>query len=146
MYKYILSIILPFLLFAVACVNANDSEKNKDLRLLKEGVIQALLDKSDLTKYFHADLLPERSPLVIVENNIIKNDLDLNKFGRPVVFMEKNMAKKHNKPYLEISSLSIENGESTIQFTYPIEGISGITEFNIVNGEWELKEQEIIER
>lgn len=123
-----------------------NAESEKDTQTLEEKLLQQLLDKSDLNRYFHADALPERKPLVIINNGIVKKVSHLEKFDRPVLFMEKDEIEKSSIPYLEIRSLIVSDKESKINYSYRVEGIRGAAIFAFVNGKWNLTEENISEQ
>lgn len=110
-----------------------------------EILAQITLDLNALENYYHVDVLPERSPLVVI-NNIVNQDINLNKFGKDIVYMEKDEAVKNGKAYFEFTSFNIDSKNATVKFLYPIEGIAGKVIFEKNNSEWKINHWEIVER
>lgn len=145
MKKYLWTTIVSLLLI-FGCVNAESPADSKKINFMKQQVVQALLDNSSLNSYFHAGVLPGRIPLLIVINDVFTEKLELKKFGRSVEFMEKDMIESQNRPYLNIHYLIFENNESRISYEYPAEGIRGNAVFRLVDGNWNLVSDEIVEK
>ncbi|MCF6211714.1 MAG: hypothetical protein L3K24_13820 [Gammaproteobacteria bacterium] len=129
MKKYLWTTIVSLLL-VFSCVNAESPADSKKINFMKQQVVQALLDNSSLNSYFHAGVLPGRIPLLIVINDVFTEKVELNKFGRSVEFMEKDMVENQNRPYLNVHYLIFENNESRISYEYPAEGIRGNAVFS----------------
>lgn len=126
--------------------NIQINNMKENIQMTNEKLVQQLLDKSNLDKYFHADVLPERKPLILLKNNNTKYFSNLYKFDVPVIVMDKKEINKSNYPYLEINSLNTsEDKESKIDFSYAVEGIKGSVIFKLKDGKWEITDQEIIE-
>ena len=111
-------------------------------------IAQLTLDLVKLKKYYHIDVLPERSPLVIFNNTMIDmENIKLEKFGKGTVYVDKEGLKTYqDKAYFEFNSISIDNKKATIHFTYAIEGITGMVSFKKNNDTWVVFDSEIIER
>jgi len=144
MKKYFISIVISFLLLS-GCSNAADTHQNKTNASVTQYLLQKMLDDSDLNKYFHVNVFPERAPLIVLTNNYIDEKIVLRKFDQPVVYMEKKRADDVGAVYLEISSLEVNNDKTVIKFRYRAEGIKGFVVFEEDNNDWILIDQEIIE-
>jgi hypothetical protein len=144
MKKYFISIVISFLLLS-GCGNATSANQNKTNTSVTQYLLQKMLDDSDLNKYFHVNVFPERAPLIVVTNNFIDEKIVLRKFDQPVVYMEKKRADDIGAVYLEISSLEVSNDKTVIKFRYQAEGIKGFVAFKEDNSDWILIDQEIIE-
>ena len=87
-----------------------------------------------------------RKPLKMLEHGIINssNLHGINKFGLPVVFVNKKQIK-NSKYHISIGDWTAVNGELRVQLFYPIEGIIINYMFEKVNGQWEIKDFIIVE-
>ena len=107
-------------LMPAACLTRND--RNMPEHNNVAAIIQTLIDHPNLDRYFHADVRPERKPLVIVLEGAPASTLSsLRKFGQPV----KAAAAGHSGPVLAITIGKPQAGATRVDFTYDVEGISG---------------------
>ena len=95
--------------------------------------------------YYHIDTLPMRSPLILVKNEFT-TDLKLKKFGKEVVILDKQDVQNSNKPYLEFTNIKVVQNIAYVEFIYPVEGIYGNVELELVNAKWLIKSKKIMER
>lgn len=109
----------------------NENTPNENL----QEIIQKSIDLPKLQQYYHIDVLPERSPLIILKSELIPSTLKLNKFGEPVEIMEES-----SKAHLVFSTIDIQQNTGTINFSYPIEGISIQIKFIKTDNEWLINE------
>jgi len=144
MKKYFISLVISFLLLS-GCSNAADTHQNKTNVSVTQYLLQKMLDDSNLNKYLHVNVFPERAPLIVVTNSFIDEKIVLRKFDQPVVYMEKKRADDVGAVYLEISSLERSNDKTVIKFRYRAEGIKGLVVFEEDNNDRILIDQEIIE-
>lgn len=111
-------------------------------------IAQLTLDLGKLKKYYHIDVLPERSPLVIFNNTMIDmENIKLEKFGKGVVYINKKDVKTYqDKAYFEFNSITIDNKKATSHFTYAIEGITGMASFQKNNNKWVVLDSKLVEK
>src|SRR5262245_37049012 len=92
-----------------------------------QALVQATIDVPSLQPYFHVDRDQTRKPLILVQNENVSAQLQLNKFGVPVLIVPR--AQLQGRPYLEFRALDVHDGAATVQFDYPIEGVRGTVQF-----------------
>ncbi len=124
------------------CADSRNGTARPDLEVLA----QLVLDLDAMNGYFHADKLPERIPLVVIQNQLVGPDLKLSKFGQPVVFMDKTNAQKNKRAHIELTHADIQPAQATIQFVYPAEGIAGTVSFTKSGKDWRVEKYNIVER
>jgi hypothetical protein len=106
--------------------------------------IQLLIDHWKLERYYHADKLPERKPLVISVEGVDAGKLgDLKKFGAPVKVQS---AAQSEAPLLAIKVQEMPDGRTQMDFTYSVEGVVGKAMFANKGGAPELIEISVVER
>ena len=110
----------------------------------RQALLQQTIDLKSLQPYYHVDKIPARSPLLLIQNEIVGGGIRLSKFGQPVEVVERSEVKK--RPHLEITKLAVSGDQVTVEFRYPPEGIAGTVRFNKVGAEWREKSHEIVER
>ena len=108
-------------------------------------IIQKSIDLPKLQQYFHIKENPDRSPLIILKSDKITSTLELNKFGKQVNILDKLDIEKQGKAYLIFTKISINQNTASINFSYPVEGISVRIEFVKKNNEWSIEKSELIE-
>ena len=81
-----------------------------------QDVLQRVIDHRQLDAYFHADVLPERIPLLIVRHKTLTG-IELEKFGRKAELAAKSDLLKEKKPYLEFSTLDIQEDHAFIKLS-----------------------------
>ncbi len=109
----------------------------------KSAILQAVVDAPQLDKYFHADKLPERSPLRIVKGAWYDDDIQLQKFGKAVVFVPANAP---GGAVLEIGKLTVSNDSAQVAFVYAAEGIAGNAELQKTGSGWVVQTMKLRER
>ena len=110
-----------------------------------ELIAQLTLDLEDLQQYYHVDVFPERSPLIVVSPLLMRSGVSLQKFGRPIVYMEPDKAHASGLPYLEFTEISIDNAIAKVAFRYAVEGLRGAAEFQKVSGAWTVTSSRLLE-
>jgi hypothetical protein len=101
----------------------NNKEKISEV----ENILMQIINWTELDRYFHADAIPQRKPLIIQNYFEIKskNGLELIKFGQPVIFKSKEDIKKEDiKEFLEIKEFNIMKDYISVSIEYRIEGVS----------------------
>lgn len=150
MYKHIIMSIFLFCLTATCGYSESTNRSrlftDKTMRTNISIIAQLTLDLDALSNYYHVDVLPERSPLVVVINDTIKSDMKLTKFEKDVVYMKKSDTIKHNKAYFEFTKIDIGSRSAKVEFLYPVEGIAGMIIFKKSDNKWEVCEWKIVER
>jgi hypothetical protein len=129
-----------FFSFVVFTACVADSMMNKsDLT----GILQQVVNAKQLSEYYHADVLPERIPLRLLENEWIDKEIALTALGRRVEILSKSDA---DVPYLEISNVEISGESARVSFRYPPEGLVGIAELSRSDEHWVLDSMTLHER
>jgi hypothetical protein len=106
-------------------------------------IIQSLIDHPTLDRYFHADVRPERKPLVILLDGAPASALSsLQKFGQPV----KAADPGHSGPVLAITIGKLQAGATRVEFSYEVEGIGGHAVFAEEAGKPVLRDISVSER
>ncbi|PIQ87430.1 MAG: hypothetical protein COV74_00730 [Candidatus Omnitrophica bacterium CG11_big_fil_rev_8_21_14_0_20_45_26] len=133
-----------FLLTTIILVGCFRSTPTAELQL----ILQQLVDLQELQQYYHADVLPDRKPLVIVKNALIPNGLHLVKFDTPVriLSMREINDDKSIKSFVEITKLEIKQKTCLTTFKYPSEGLLIRAKLIKKDGEWIIVEKELTER
>ena len=108
-------------------------------------LVKTVVDLPDLQNYFHIEQTPDRKPLYILKNDVIKSDLKLSKFGEQIRFATCDELKKLNKPYLEFTKLAIKNDKADVVFRYRVEGIEGNVSLTKSGDGWKASDQRISE-
>lgn len=124
------------------CADSRNNTARQDLEVLT----QLVLDLEAMNGYYHADKLPERIPLVVIQSQLVGPELKLSKFGQPVVFMDKPSAQKNKRAHMEFTYVDIQPVQATIQFVYPAEGIAGTVSFTKNGKDWRVEKYNIVER
>lgn len=132
---------LSFLPGFAACDSRQSFDKER-FQSMSQEIVRMFLEKSKINSYFHEKSLPERSPLIIIKNEVCDGSASLDKFGKPVVFMTKAVALERKLPYLEIESLDVKAGKAFLKYSYPVEGLAGDARFSWVDGQWLLTEEQ----
>ncbi len=109
----------------------------------KQAILQTLIDSDQLNKYFHADTIPQRTPLRIVKGSWYEERIHLTKFGQAVQFIENESVKV---PYLAVLTLDTTNQGATISFRYRPEGIVGEARIEKEHMKWIIKSISIHEQ
>ncbi|ROZ69376.1 hypothetical protein [Ramlibacter sp. WS9] len=109
----------------------------------KSAVLQAVVDAPQLDKYFHADKRPERSPLRIVKGPWYEDDMQVQKFGKAVVFVP---ADAPGGIALEIGELTVSADSAQVAFVYAVEGIAGTAKLQKTGSGWVVQTMTVRER
>jgi hypothetical protein len=132
------------LLAAIAAIGLSSSHLLEAKQMnTKSAVLQAVVDAPQLDKYFHADKLPERSPLRIVKGPWYEDDIQVQKFGKAVMFVP---ADAPGGVVLEIGKLAVSNDSAQVAFVYAVEGISGNAELQKTGSGWSVQTMKVRER
>lgn len=105
---------------------------------------QMTLDLPQLEGYFHPSA-PNRKPLRVLINDVVKENFKLVKFGEPVQLINSAEAEKGDLPVFEFSSLEIKNETAKVVFRYRVEGITGTVDFKLEADQWKVVSQKITE-
>jgi hypothetical protein len=137
--KKFLSYLIPFLL----CFFENAmADSPRDV----QEIYQITIDMRILEKYFHAETLPERKPLLILKNEHTEPEPPLVKFGVPVQYVSRDELKEKSRPYLEFSTVVISEDRAHVEFLYPPEGLAGKVDlFKDARG-WHITRHSTVER
>lgn len=108
-------------------------------------IARLTIDLPALQKFYHADAVPGRKPLLILKNEFTAGEPQLSKFGQPVAFVTCDELKATGKPYLEFTALEVKGDEASAIFRYRVEGIEGRLAFDKDSGAWRVQKQELVE-
>ena len=111
-----------------------------------ERICQLVVDSDVLAPYYHAGEDPSRKPLYLAESSQIRPGLRLTKFGEPVRIAPRDTLAAQRKPFLEFTKLDVRESGAEVEFTYPVEGISGTITLARSNGAWAITKQTVQER
>lgn len=109
-----------------------------------EQLCQMTLDLPQLEGYFH-QLAPNRKPLRVLKNNVVKENIKLIKFGEPVRLVTLAEVEKEELPFFEFTAIEIKKDAATVIFRYPVEGITGTVDFKREADKWKIVSQKIAE-
>jgi hypothetical protein len=135
-------ILLYFVLFFICFIESACAHSPRDL----QEICQLTIDMSSLGKYFHADILPERKPLLILKNEYTEKEPALLKFGEKVKYISSDEIKEKPSPYLEFSKIEISGNSAYVDFLYPPEGLAGKVYFLKDERGWHIKSHSLVER
>ncbi len=85
---------IPFILLLCTTQYVTACNFNKKEEL--QNIIQLIISSNELNNYYHVDVLPDRKPLRILNNNVVPETTQLNLFDMEVEYT----TKKENFPYL----------------------------------------------
>ena len=106
-------------------------------------IFQAVLDIKALQQYFHGKTAADEKPLLILKNEHTAWAPRLTKFGAPVRYVTKEQAG--SGPFLELSQVSGDADDATVEFRYPSEGIRGRVVLKKVDSSWKVESSQIHE-
>lgn len=111
-----------------------------------ENICQILIDLPEMNQYYHLDHFPKRKPLIIIKNKFTPDDIQLMKFGEPVIFLSKaEMSMKKVAAYIEFIDFKIVGGSAKVIFKYPAEGLVVKVALSKENNSWNVKDKIILE-
>ena len=142
------TLILFGLIFLISCKEKNaaiESEIKIEEINESELMVQKILNLPDIQWIYHPEL-PERTPVKILESELIDKKFDLNKFGKEVRIISPDELKKEGiKDYLEFHKLEFKNDTLEFGLSYDIEGAGSAGKFIKENGKWKILEYEVWE-
>lgn len=118
----------------------SESNASNDL----QQVCQLVLDIGALQDFFHADQLPERKPLKVLENEHLAAQPELTKFGVPVRFISRQEAT--TEPFFEFTKITIGEDRAEVAFRYRVEGVRGSATLTRDGSAWKVTDQSIAEQ
>ena len=84
--------------------------------------------------------------LVIVKNDLISKDLNIEKFGLPVLFLsESEISSNKIKAYLRFSKIDIKKNIGEIEIEYAIQGLEYYSKYKLENCNWILLDKKFSE-
>lgn len=110
-----------------------------------ERICQLVIDSDVLAPYYHADTDATRKPLYLAQSGLVGPDLHLMKFGEPVKIAPRAEIQAMGRPYLEITKLEIQGNQATVEFAYPVEGISGAATLERRDTGWAVQQDRLKE-
>ena len=131
-------IAISVVIVIVVFLSFNVYNKSMDTQKI---ILQIVIDLPELEQYYHLDV-PGRKPLAILKNGVVSTD-GLNKFGEPVVYIEK---PDEGRAYLEFTKRDVGENTADVEFLYPAEGVRGTVNLRLANGKWEVVDKSIAER
>jgi len=121
---------IPFILLLCTTQYVTACNFNKKEEL--QNILQLIISSNELNKYYHVDVLPDRKPLRILNNNVVPETTQLNLFDMEVEYT----TKKENLPYLVFENILEKNNSIIVSFRYPPEGIHGTAFIKRANLVW----------
>lgn len=109
-----------------------------------EAIFQVVLDIPELELYWHVGEAPDRSPLLVLVNDITPAELALIKFDEPVQILASEEIGE--RPYFEFRSLEQAGNRASVSFAYDVEGVIGTVELELTEGLWIVLEQSLAEQ
>ncbi|HEV2511628.1 hypothetical protein [Bosea sp. (in: a-proteobacteria)] len=108
-----------------------------------EKILNTLINNSELEKYYHVDVRPERKPLIIALKGVKVGDgISLNKFNVPVEIRE---GDAKGAGVLTVNFVKSGKDTTEIEFTYAAEGLRGRATFETAGDKVVLRKFSIIE-
>ena len=127
-------------LFFVSSMTPVIGQSLQDMRT----VIQMSIDHEELQPHLDEDKAQGRTPLIIFNDETIRDDLELMKFGAPVKFKEKKDLFFHDETaHLDFDVVSVLENQAEIQFTYLRKDLTFSLNFKKENGRWTIESSEI---
>ncbi|HEX6982001.1 MAG TPA: hypothetical protein VF181_04510 [Balneolaceae bacterium] len=120
-----------FLLTLFLIVSCSSSQTTKE-----NAVLQTILKNPKMKKFFHLEL-DSRTPLYLLDNEYLDENLKLTELEYKVVIV--NDTSGTNRNYLEIVKLDIKEDEAKFAIYYKIEGTEIYGTLKEINGEWKVK-------
>lgn len=109
-------------------------------------LIQALLIAPEVNKYLHTGDAPGRLPVVVqVSNGNGMNEFGLEVGGEPVRFVDEAQNADDGARFV-IDSMTSSNGNTSISFSYSVEGIRGSADISGDPGSFQAGNIRIIEQ
>ena len=105
------------------------------------------IDLEELQQFYHADKIPGRKPLIIFNNEVVPSNLELIKFGEPVVFMKKEDLFFHQKEaFLNFGKFDISRKKAEVHFEYQVEGVFIEVAFEKKDTRWVIRNKKLTEK
>ncbi len=136
-------ILTIIILYLPGCVNAEQNDISSGNDFCK--ILQLTIDLPKLQQFFHVEEIQNRSPLRVAINDSNASCASLTKFGKKVIFFDKNTTSNPLFPFLEISEMNIIANLATISIKYSPEGVKGTAKLKKNDGKWELYKSHIVE-
>lgn len=131
---------LTFIVFVLGLTMVTYGQSNQD----KQDIIQKCIDLAELQKYYHDLEVDGKKQLFIADNGIVPTDLNLVKFGNPVIFLKmEDMFFRNIKNHINFYKFSIDLARADVEFHYGIEGLNIQFKFCKEDGVWKAKEKSI---
>jgi hypothetical protein len=108
-------------------------------------LLQQTLDIDQLAQFWHSNL-KGRDPLRVIDNEVVPRTAKLSMFGNPVTLVPRATALKDKQPYFEFARVTTTLTKTTIEFSYPVEGVVGKTVFEKHGSDWRLVDKDVAER
>lgn len=105
--------------------------------------VEQLINSNNLDSYWHIDIFPERTPVIVsLPRNIPLAKKKMKKFGKAVVFTHEPLNYKN---VLSIQSITVKGNKTILEFIYSPEGIRGLATYKKKTESWKLISIEINE-
>lgn len=136
-----------YLIICIALVLLGGSAMSHSETHAEARILTAILNDSQLSRYYHRDLHPERFPLQIVDTGGAALTLpDPAATSVPVVLIGPGETPDSHHATLIIDSLELRGSQASVTFRFPAEGLSG--EASLETGEkgsWTVTEMRLRE-
>ena len=139
-YLIFMSIFMFFILFCSVPSSENVNQLNLCDTLI---IVSKVINLPDLEQFYHADVLPNRKPLIIMKNDVFGKDFELFKFREKVLFQTEKELKPilefpHITPYLEFITFEIKNDTAKVLVEYKVEGARVSAKFVKQDNDWKI--------
>lgn len=133
---------LGILAMCTGCSRTEEASAMPDQRVVT--IVQSVIDSPKLDRYYHADSMPGRKPLLIVlQGAQPPAAAQIKKFGQAVSFIASD---DRTKPVLTIAIKPPAAGQTKVEFSYAVEGIAGTALFDESGTSPRLLELTVVER
>ena len=122
--------------------SGGESSDDSD-RVDVEMIYQVVLNMPEMEQFWHTDDAPDRSPLIVLENEITPADLTLSAFGQPVQILPED--EIGDRPFFVFRSLERGGDRASVSFAYEEEGVIGTVDLERRQGLWIVVDQAVAE-
>lgn len=109
-----------------------------------EAIFQVVLNLPELDGYWHVDEVPDRSPLLVLGNEVTPVELALTKFEEPVQILSSE--EIGDRPHFVFRSFERSGNQASVSFAYEVEGVIGTVELELAEGLWIVTDRSIAEQ
>lgn len=132
---------LMIIIAAISCSSKDQSNQEDQCTESHkfQKLVAATIDAPEVQQYYNVQEVINQDSLVILKNEIIRNEITLRKFNLPVAVLSKDdIAKENIKAFIEFKSISIKGDSASVHFKYAIQGIECKAKFRLTKCSWKL--------